>query len=108
MEVALARGFGDGRGPGGGAAHGGAGVSGVSGRRGHAAGGWPRELEELATALDPRGSRARIGRRLMLHVRVARLSAAFRTLDMLAPDLPEAARRIADAGGAPDRGGAPA
>ncbi len=61
--------------------------------------GWLRELEELATALDSRELEGLvIGRRLMLHVRAARLSAASRTLDAVAADLPEAARRIADVG----------
>lgn len=61
--------------------------------------GWLRELEELAGELRSRELEGLvIGRRLMLHVRAARLSAASRTLDAVAADLPEAARRIADVG----------
>lgn len=61
--------------------------------------GWLRELQELAQATGSRELAALVvGRRVVLHVRAARLSAAWRTLDTLPAELPESARRLADVG----------
>ena len=62
-----------------------------------------KHLEEIVVLEDDTDTMvALVGRRVVLHVRAARLSAAWRTLDTLPAELPESARRLADVGRAED------